>query len=319
MPDDDDLLFGDEDRAAPEADGPAPRNLRPWNVLIVDDEEQVHAVTRMVLDDFEFKQAPLNFLSAYSAAEGREILAKNGDVAVCLLDVVMESDNAGLEFARWVRENLRNPWLRIILRTGQPGQAPERKVIVEYDINDYKEKSELTAQKLFSTMITALRSYRDMMTIESSRRGLEKIIDASASLFQIRQLERFLSGILMQIGSLLETSVDSVLISAGTSEGSNGIDDTAYRVVAATGRFADTLNGRASEVLEDAAWQQMRSVIESRQSLYRSGYSVVFFHSRTDRQTILYMETKADLRDVDHSLIELFCRNASVGLDNLAV
>jgi CheY-like chemotaxis protein len=215
---DDDLLFGDDERN-PVADHPTgSRNVRPWNVLIVDDEEQVHAVTRMVLDDFEFKQIPLNFLSAYSAAEGREMLKKNDDIAVCLLDVVMESDNAGLELARWVRENLGNPWLRIILRTGQPGQAPERKVIVEYDINDYKEKSELTAQKLFSAMVTALRSYKDIMAIEASRRGLEKIIDASASLFQIRSMEKFLSCILMQIGSLLEMSVDSVLISAGTGE-----------------------------------------------------------------------------------------------------
>lgn len=319
MADDDDLLFTDDDRSPAQADGPADRNLRPWNVLIVDDEEQVHAVTRMVLDDFEFKQLPLQFLSAYSAAEAREILAQNEDIAVCLLDVVMESENAGLELARWVRENLRNPWLRIILRTGQPGQAPERRVIVEYDINDYKEKSELTAQKLFSTMITALRSYKDIMALESSRRGLEKIIDASASLFQIRSLEKFLSGILMQIGSLLEMSVDSVLVSAGTNSNGHVVNDDEYRVVAATGRFAGALNGRGSEVLEDAVWREMAFAIESRQSIYQTDYSIVFFHSRTDRLTVMYMETKAQLLDTDRNLIELFCRNASVGLDNLAV
>jgi CheY-like chemotaxis protein len=319
MPGDDDLLFGDDD-PIPVANGPrASRNLRPWNVLIVDDEEQVHAVTRMVLDDFEFKQIPLNFMSGYSAAEGREILSNNDDIAVCLLDVVMETDNAGLELARWVRENLGNPWLRIILRTGQPGQAPERKVIVEYDINDYKEKSELTAQKLFSAMITALRSYKDIMAIESSRRGLEKIIDASASLFQIRSMERFLSGILIQLGSLLEMSVDSVLISASIDQGGHADDETEYRVVAASGRFAGAINGRASDMLEDDVWREMRFVITSRQSIYQTDYSIVFFHSRTDRVTVLYMETKAQLRDIDHDLIKLFCRNASVGLDNLAV
>ena len=103
------------------------------------------------------------------------------------------------------------------MRTGQPGQAPERSVIVDYDINDYKEKSELTSQKLFSTMVTALRSYKDIMTIETSRRGLEKIIAASSSLFQIRSMELFLSGVLLQLGSLLEVGIDAVLVSAGSN------------------------------------------------------------------------------------------------------
>ena len=168
-------------------------------------------------------------------------------------------------------------------------------------------------------MITALRSYKDIMAIESSRRGLEKIIDASASLFQIRSMEKFLSGILMQIGSLLEMNVDSVLISAGTNEAGEVVDAGEYRVVASTGRFADALNGCASEVLEDAVWRQMNSVIASRQSIYRNDYSIVFFHSRTDRVTVLYIETKATLLDADHNLIELFCRNASVGLDYLVI
>ncbi|MBV8534356.1 MAG: DUF3369 domain-containing protein [Alphaproteobacteria bacterium] len=319
MSQDDDLLFGDEDQApAAEASGEPPGRQQPWNVLIVDDEEQVHAVTRIVLEDFIFKELPLNFVSAYSAAEGRELLSRKDDIAVCLLDVVMESDNAGLEFARWVREDLRNPWLRIILRTGQPGQAPERKVIVEYDINDYKEKSELTAQKLFTTMVTALRSYKDMMAIENSRRGLEKIIDASASLFQVRSMEQFLSGILMQIGSLLEMSLDSVLISGSTSDGRAPPGDEAYRVVAAAGRFSDIVNGRAADVLEKAVWKQMRAVIDARQSVYRTDYTIVYLHSRTNRHTALYIETKSRLLDIDHNLIKLFCKNASVGLDNFA-
>src|SRR5499427_4818919 len=174
-----------------------------WKIAVIDDEPAVHDGTRFALSDYRLNGQGLEILSAYSAAEGRELMRRHADVAVVLLDVIMESDTAGLGLVEYIRNDLKNETVRIILRTGQPGQAPERRVIVDYDINDYKAKTELTAQKLFSTMITALRSYRDIMTIEMSRNGLEKIIGASASLFQIRSMETFLSGILMQIASLL--------------------------------------------------------------------------------------------------------------------
>ena len=129
-----------------------------WKVLIVDDEPEVHAVTRLALNDFSFQQKKLEFISAYSGAEAKKVLAAQPDIAVVLLDVVMETDDAGLLVASHIRETLHNHFVRIILRTGQPGQAPERQVIVNYDINDYKSKTELTAQKLFTVMMSSLRS-----------------------------------------------------------------------------------------------------------------------------------------------------------------
>ena len=86
------------------------------------------------------------------------------------LDVVMEREDSGLEVARWMREDLDNQFTRIVLRTGQPGQAPEERVIVDYDINDYKEKTELDRTKLFTTTFAALRAYRDIMKVEEARR-----------------------------------------------------------------------------------------------------------------------------------------------------
>lgn len=88
----------------------------------------------------------------------------------------MESDDAGLQVAKYIREVAKNNHIRIILRTGQPGQAPERQVIVNYDINDYKSKTELTAQKLFTVVMSSLRSYRDILAIDQSRQGLEKLL-----------------------------------------------------------------------------------------------------------------------------------------------
>jgi CheY-like chemotaxis protein len=167
--------------------------LAHWFVLVVDDDEGVHSITRVVLADVHYQGRPIMILSAYSASEAERLLRAHPDIAVVLLDVVMESDDAGLRLVRVIRETMGNRKLRIILRTGQPGQAPERDVILGYDINDYKSKTELTSQKLFTATISALRSYSDMVTLDPTRRGLERIIATSTALSLQGDATRFAS------------------------------------------------------------------------------------------------------------------------------
>jgi YD repeat-containing protein len=161
-----------------------PREPQPtWKVAVIDDDPAVHEGTRFALYDYKLGGQGLEILSAHSAREGRKLLADHPDIAVVLLDVVMETETAGLDLVSYVRSELRNDTVRIILRTGQPGQAPERRVIVDYDINDYKAKTELTADKLFTSMTAALRSYQQLQRMLETRRGLEIIIEAASTLF----------------------------------------------------------------------------------------------------------------------------------------
>lgn len=139
--------------------------LPPWPVLVVDDDEQVHAMTRVLLRDFSFEGRGFSVLSAHSAAEAAAMVAATPEIPVVLLDVVMETADAGLRLVRRIREELGNHRIRIILRTGQPGEAPERSVVLGYDVNDYKSKAELTAQKLFTALVGAVRAWRDIVTI----------------------------------------------------------------------------------------------------------------------------------------------------------
>ncbi len=92
----------------------------PWKVLVVDDEPDVHDITKLTLNRFMLDERPLAFLHAYSGAQAKEILATESNIALVFLDVVMESDDAGLEVARWMRQDLGNQFTRIVLRTGQP-------------------------------------------------------------------------------------------------------------------------------------------------------------------------------------------------------
>ena len=168
-------------------------NHAKWKVLIADDEKDVHDVTVLALKRLAFDSREIEFISAFSAAEARDVLREHPEVAVILLDVVMEEENAGLKLVRYIREELKNNMVRIILRTGHPGQAPEESVTMEYDINDYREKSDLTARSLKTALISAFRSYRDISTIDSLNRELEstqkELIYSLGEIAESRSLE----------------------------------------------------------------------------------------------------------------------------------
>ncbi len=150
------------------------QELIPWKILIVDDEESIHSITELVLSNFHFDDKPVKFLNAYSAKEAKEILKTEDDIALVLLDVVMESDDAGLQLVKFIRNEIQDKMVRIVLRTGQPGSAPEEEVITSYDINDYKDKTELTNTKLKSTVYNAIKSYRDMKELKDNSDTLIK-------------------------------------------------------------------------------------------------------------------------------------------------
>jgi CheY-like chemotaxis protein len=172
-----------------------------WKILVVDDEPEIHAMTKLNLRDLVFDNKKVQIFNAMSAEEAKTILAQEPEIAVALLDIVMETDDAGLRLVEYIRYELCNQRIRLIIRTGQPGMAPERYIIDHYDIDDYKDKTELTAQRLYATLRTALKAYRDLIIIDNNRQGLEKILNAAPNLYRIQPMERFLEEVLTQITS----------------------------------------------------------------------------------------------------------------------
>ena len=160
-----DLLFDGAEHNADKDNQQISFDHQCWKVMIIDDEKSVHDVSQMVLKNFSYKERRLEFIHGYSGEEACKLVEEHPDTAVMLLDVVMETDTAGLDTVKYIREKLHNRTVRIILRTGQPGQAPEHTVVRMYDINDYLEKSKLTSLYLELALITSLRSYDDICTI----------------------------------------------------------------------------------------------------------------------------------------------------------
>jgi signal transduction histidine kinase len=289
-----------------------PDELRRWKIAVIDDEPAVHDGTRFALGDYKLNGQGLEILSAYSAAEGRELLRKNPDVAVVLLDVIMESDTAGLDLVEYIRTDLKNETVRIILRTGQPGQAPERRVIVDYDINDYKAKTELTADKLFTAMTAALRSYQQLQRMVETRRGLEIIIEAASTLFDFRSMQRLAEGVLTQIASLLNVDCAGILV---LREGQNAHET--FSVLAGSGCYSRFIGTDVSQIIENDLRHLVEEAFTRRRHEFSSRRSVLYIKTLSGREVVVVLEAARHLSDTDRALVEIFCSRLSIAFDNV--
>lgn len=299
-----DVQFADEEDVV--IDSPT----ESWKVLIVDDEEEVHHLTKMVLHDFYFCDKHLVFYSAYSEQEAFDILQLHPDIALVLLDVVMEKEDSGLRLVRRIRNELGNSWIRIIMRTAQPGQAPERQVIMEYDINDYKEKTELTSQKLFTAVVSALRSYRDLMIINEHNRGLEDIIRSSASFFEVQTSKKFASSILSHLTSLLHINEASRCNSCIVEKNGQNLS-----VLATEGSFSE--NGSLQDVVDRTSYQRIEKAFDSETSEYGADYITLYFCTKSGMEKVIYIEGVPKVTMWERRLLDIYCANVSVAFENI--
>lgn len=287
-----------------------------WKVLIVDDDQEIHTVTKLVLSDFTFEHKELLFFSAYNGPEAIDILNAHPDIALVFLDVVMETEDSGLKTCQIIREELKNAFVRIILRTGQPGQAPERYVIDHYDINDYREKTELTSSKLYTTTMAALRSYRDLMKIDHNKKGLEKIIESSNAIGQQKSLLDFIQGVLMQLTSILAFSQNAFYSQLPCFAASND-NGEGFKVMSAVGKYTPYVQKNLFSIDNPDVCNLIREAIQKKESIFLENSIVLFMVTRTGSEHILFMEGNQPLDIFDIELIELFITNVAVAYDNI--
>jgi len=304
----DDLVFADE----ADLSTPALANAT-WRILVVDDDADVHSTTTFALKNVEMQGRPLEFLHAYSAREARAILERQPDIAVVLLDVVMERPDAGLQLVRQIREELGMIEVRIILRTGQPGYAPEIEAIRGYDINDYRTKSELTRTKLYTAVAAAVRSYQQLRALDASRAGLERIVSAGASLMSLHGVLDVAQSVLHQAAGLLGQAPDGVLCVRESGQGRPDI----LHVVAAAGDHA-RLEGRELSpqrypVLAEVAGR----TLGARSSLEADGWLSLHFPGKAGRDFAACIPFERQLGDLERRLLEVFASVVAVGLDNV--
>jgi signal transduction histidine kinase len=308
MAEQDDVLHLIDDTGIVEED----HSGRKWKIAVIDDDQAVHEGTRFALSDYSLNGQGLEILSAYSAAEGRILMRDHPDIAAVLLDVIMETDVAGLELVEFIRNEIKNETVRIILRTGQPGQAPERRVIVQYDINDYKAKTELTADKLFTSLTAALRSYQQLERMLQTRRGLEIIIDAASTLYDFKSMQRLAEGVLTQIASLLNVDCAGILVLR--DDGSKTED---FSVLAGSGCYSRFIGSASSKSLDDDLRDMVEAAFKKRMNEFADQRTVLYVRTGSGREVVVLLQAEYPLSETDRSLVEIFSSRLSIAFDNV--
>ncbi|QBI01781.1 EAL domain-containing response regulator [Pseudoduganella albidiflava] len=300
----DELVFLDE---APRQPAAAPRSA--WRVMIVDDDADVHSTTTFALGNLDMGGRPLEFVHAYSAAEARELLARERDIAVILLDVVMEQEHAGLHLVRHIRETLKLADVRIILRTGQPGYAPEIDAIRDFDINDYKTKSELTRIKLYTTVTAAIRSYEQIRRLDDHRRGLNRIVEAGSALMALHGMRDFAAGALVQAAALLGQPASGLLCVGG--EGGTA------QVVAACGAWQATEGRVLGPDTDPPMPPALARALAGRCNVFGDDAVALHLVGKACRTFAALLDVPCLPPELDRKLLDVFAANVAVGLDNV--
>ena len=309
---DDPLVFQDEED---EVAGPSADFAPPWRILVVDDDADVHETSRFAMAGLRILGRPLALLHAMSGREALEILRSEGNIAVILLDVVMESEDAGLRLVDIIRSDLKLLNTRIILRTGQPGHAPECETIARYDINDYKTKSELTQEKLFASLTAAIRSYDQLLRLDANRRGLEKIVAASNQFIADQGLQAFAEGVITQIAGLLGVEPEGLVCAA--AEDNRGDAPREYRVIAAAGHFSHLIQQRLSELDDPWIASQLVAALRDRSSAVHPRSMALYFRKSDDEGFAAFIDSAKPIREVDRELLEVFCTNIALCAKNV--
>lgn len=288
---------------------------QPFNILIVDDDDEVHQVTKLVLNDFVFERRPMNFISVYSKAAAEVFLRETElDIAIVLLDVVMETENAGLLLVKKLREF--NRFTRIILRTGQPGVAPEHSVIREFDIDAYKSKTELKRRDLESLFYTSLRSYRDLILLKHQREGMTYILTAVNELNHVTSLA--------QLGEVIGVHLQNIFHSEADKENQQKIE---CHLVSQLPDQRSSLSLKYQEgnlhvyPVNGGVSQEINALVEEclklKDSVFRAPYYVFYLKTQRDNEIMLILYPPYELNHEDLNILQLFSSSVVLIYENL--
>ena len=305
----DDLLQLLEDEASP---GGANEH---WHVLVVDDDPEVHDATRFALQGTRLQGRPLALWHVHSAQQARAFLADPHELAVILLDVVMETDQAGLDLVDYIRSDCGLLQTRIILRTGQPGYAPELGIVDRYDINDYRTKSELTRTRLLTALSAAIRSFEQIRTIAENRRGLELIVRAAPGLLRPQALGAFAEGVLVQLAALLKVRIEGIVCAQRGSPFARG--DERMFVIGAAGSLSRLVGLPLDAVTQPELAAALRQAFSARAHVFNSHASVLYLDCGSHEAAVYVATPERPLELVDRQLLEVFGANITGCYGNL--
>ena len=274
---------------------------KPWCVVIIDDDKEVHKATKLAMKAFEFQGRPIKFISAYSANEAKQVLSQRQDIAVILLDVVMETDDAGLQLVNYIRNELKNSISRIWLRTGQAGLAPKNEVIRNYDIDGYKAKTEVTLDSLHHLFYVALRSYRDICRIVNYKNGLAALINTLIKVDKLRDVQDYTTHLLQYLCEVLEAYEAELIV--------NHQEAVAINIKI---RNCELVNEHISSHPEQTLTALINQALETKSVQYQGNFAAIYHKTGEDIESVVVLCVDSVLDDEAIDLIHVFIEHVSI-------
>ena len=308
--------------AEEETAGPFQKN---WVVLSVEDNQPYQDVLESVLQEVVFEGRKIEILRASSAASAATILSKRQDISVILLDIVMETDDAGFYLIDTIRNVIGDELIRIVVLTGQPGVKPHDKAINEYNISEYWNKTDLSADKLKSVVVSNLRTWQLSQELKIARRGLQMIVDASRSLTARQDTSEFAHTVLEEIARVINVPNTGGIVCIVKT----GIESLQLApIVAASSHFRELIDARLESVFslynDDRQQRVEKAVFEAwqtQQHIFESDFTLLFFdtNEHDDKQYIMLVDSPHALDSNHLNLLQAFAENISSGFINQAL
>ncbi|EKT4486240.1 MULTISPECIES: GGDEF/EAL domain-containing response regulator [Shewanella] len=313
----DDFLFSSE--TSPEE--PHQRDNK-WRILAVDDDVKFQNSLSFAINKMTLMGRPLELIQAYSMAEASSLLGKDADFAVVLVDVVMETEDAGLRLVKAVRDLLGISDTRFVLLTGQPGMAPAESVMQDYDLSDYVLKSDLASRGIRNILTGAVRNYHQLKTISSARRGLQLIVESSNRLLGLRTLAQIASVTLSEIANLIDVPDEGLVC---VNRGRHSADGSGQEIfepmtIACSGRFRQYANRALRELPDPTIQSMVEQALREKRFVSTDESQVLFFpKSAALAEFAIYVATDRTLDDTEMELLKVFAANVSKGFGNVAL
>jgi EAL domain-containing protein (putative c-di-GMP-specific phosphodiesterase class I)/GGDEF domain-containing protein len=295
-------------------------NLRSYcKVLSVEDDPDYQAALMNGLSALNYDGKQVTFLTASSASEAATVIAANPDISVIFLDVVMETDAAGLRLISTIRDVIGNDLVRIVLLTGQPGMAPVDDLIGQYDIDDYWCKSDLTQAHLQTIVLSNLRTWEHLSDMKEARHGMQLLLASSQRIASKSDITEYTHSVLAEICLILKMSSSGGIVCFFHPEEEH-LENA--QIVAACGEFSAYVHQSFLLAIEDSAFREAAELAnKQKRHVFQDGFSVLYFSNQEleNREYMVVVKLGRSLAVNEINLLQVFCENISVGFRNVAL
>ncbi|KZN12516.1 GGDEF/EAL domain-containing response regulator [Marinomonas sp. TW1] len=287
-------------------------------VLSVEDDADYQMALMNSLSALQYDGKKVEFLKASSASEAAVVIAENPDIAVIFLDVVMETDRAGLGLVGTIREVIGNDLVRIVLLTGQPGMMPTDNLVGQYDIDDYWCKSDLTQAHLQTIVLSNIRTWEHLLAMQEARHSMQLLLFSSQRLSSKKDMLEYTHSILEEISHLLKIEQGGIVCFFNSEQ--EKLEDAL--IVAASGEYSPYIHQFASMAIKDEILTEAaRQTSLSKKHTFLEGFSVLYFSNKEldGRDYIVVVKLNRNLTSNEVNLLQVFCENISAGFRNVAL